>query len=151
MESEKIKEIKKGLECCYSLDLRECHKCPYGDIDDCKHDQLMQDVISLINELESENEKLKNIGLNENITIGEYLRRMQQLETENAKLKQHKEELQGGQQDLIRNFKEVVPQTRKLTVKEIIDFVEEKDKKAGKFSIYKKLLEELKEKFGEVL
>ena len=42
-------------------------------------------------------------------------------------------------------------QARKETAEKIIDFIEEKDKKAGKFSIYKKLLEELKEKFGEVL
>ena len=66
MESEKVKEIKKGLECCgmYKYD---CEKCPYkskGDDDDLTvnngcGDLLLKDSLTLINELESENERLK--------------------------------------------------------------------------------------------
>lgn len=36
------------------------------------------------------------------------------------------------------------------TAKEIISFIESKDKKCGKYSIYTKLLQELKEKYLEV-
>ena len=39
---------------------------------------------------------------------------------------------------------------RKETAKEIISFIESKDKIGGKYSIYAKLLQELKEKYGEV-
>lgn len=42
---------------------------------------------------------------------------------------------------------DVKNKSRKTTIDEIISFVEEKDKKAGKYSIYSKLLQELKEKF----
>ena len=41
-----------------------------------------------------------------------------------------------------------VEQAVKDTAKEIIAFVEDKDKKAGKFSIYRNLLCELKERYG---
>ena len=41
-----------------------------------------------------------------------------------------------------------IEQAVKDTAKEIISFVEEKDKKAGKYSIYSKLLQELKERYG---
>lgn len=41
-------------------------------------------------------------------------------------------------------------QARKETAKEIISFIESKDKKCGKYSIYTKLLQELKEKYLEV-
>ena len=42
---------------------------------------------------------------------------------------------------------DMVNQAVKDTAKEIIVFVEEKDKKAGKYSIYRTLLQELKEKY----
>jgi hypothetical protein len=71
MESEKVKEIKKALE--FQRDgliylENNCVEVVY-----CK------DILTLINELESENEKLK----------------------------QHKRELQGGQQDLTKRIAEL--------------------------------------------
>ena len=45
-------------------------------------------------------------------------------------------------------FLEYIKKQRQEELHNIISFIEEKDKKAGKYSIYSKLLEELKEKFG---
>ena len=65
MNSEKVKEIKKGLECCKQNEIEDtckyCLDCPASDWDyekECKID-LFQKTITLINELESENERLK--------------------------------------------------------------------------------------------
>ena len=54
MNSEKVKEIKKTLECCVSLKKR-CRDCSYSEIG-CY--RLLKDILALINELESENERL---------------------------------------------------------------------------------------------
>ena len=55
MESEKVKEIKEALKCCSE---GKCEKCLIGkkDIRKCV-DILLKDTLTLINELESENEK----------------------------------------------------------------------------------------------
>lgn len=53
MESEKVKEIKKGLECCSEPICKE--NCSYHSLG-CMSD-LSKDSLILINELESENEK----------------------------------------------------------------------------------------------
>ena len=84
MESEKVKEIKKALEFCASLKKR-CRDCDYNEIGCYK---LLKDILTLINELESENEQLKNIGLTEEITVGEYLREMQRLKDRIAELEE---------------------------------------------------------------
>lgn len=57
MESEKVKEIKKALECC-SVRGGDCDKCPFiNQGNDCDL-YLSMDALTLINELESENERL---------------------------------------------------------------------------------------------
>ena len=58
MESEKVKEIKKALENCQK---NNCLDCPYFiDEKNCRANDLLLDTLTLINELESENERLKN-------------------------------------------------------------------------------------------
>ena len=59
MESEKVKDIKKALEHCVSLKNR-CRDCYYGGIGCYK---LLRDILTLINELESENAELKKYKL----------------------------------------------------------------------------------------
>ena len=63
MNSEKVKEIKKGLECCSTLmdnnatseeQDNSCNGCPYRQNDRCSWN-LDKDALSLINELENEN------------------------------------------------------------------------------------------------
>lgn len=57
MESEKVKEIKKALENCQK---NNCLDCPYFiDEKRCRANDLLLDAITLINELGSENERLK--------------------------------------------------------------------------------------------
>ena len=59
MESEKVKEIKKALEDCASNEI--ANKLPYIDDHKCKA-VAFADILTLINELESENEKLAKAG-----------------------------------------------------------------------------------------
>lgn len=64
MESEKVKEIKKALECC-TIKGKKCEDCQFVD----KHPfscvkKLLCQSLTLINEFESENEKLKTSEFN---------------------------------------------------------------------------------------
>ena len=68
MESEKVKEIKKALECCKQNEIENtceyCSKCPASDWDyetECNV-ELFQKSLTLINELESEITKLDIIN-----------------------------------------------------------------------------------------
>lgn len=83
MNSEKVKEIKKAIEWC-NIDV-DCDGCPYYAKKDCIKTK-NKDILTLINELESENEKLK----------------------------QHKRELEGGQRDLLKVIKEFDKETQQL-------------------------------------
>lgn len=61
MESEKVKEIKKALECCTYKGCNHCSRLSKGypiHLDDCRVN-LLADILTLINELESENEALQ--------------------------------------------------------------------------------------------
>ena len=57
MESEKVKEIKKALEDCASNEI--ANRLPYIDDHKCKAVDFA-DILTLINELDSENERLLN-------------------------------------------------------------------------------------------
>jgi hypothetical protein len=60
MNSEKVKEIKKALECCQRESLKSCEPCPYWNL--CKEDDgltFKSDILILINEMESENKRLR--------------------------------------------------------------------------------------------
>ena len=81
MESEKVKEIKKALE----QNTKTCLLYDFGKETECKVFQC-KDILTYINELESENEKIKDISLNEEMTIGKYLREMQMLKDRIAEL-----------------------------------------------------------------
>ena len=61
MNSEKVKEIKKALECCLNPKLNCCNDCPYNNNGrlSCLESEMLKDALNLINELESENERLK--------------------------------------------------------------------------------------------
>ena len=62
MESEKVKEIKKALECCSGDCTKDCPLFGYNKNNDYKtlcRDVLIKKSLTLINELESENEALQ--------------------------------------------------------------------------------------------
>ena len=56
-----INEIKKALECCLNSELTCCNDCPYNNNGrlSCLESEMLKDALTLINELESENERLK--------------------------------------------------------------------------------------------
>ena len=107
MNSEKVKEIKKCLECCKQNEIEDtckyCLDCPASDWDyekTCTID-LFQKTITLINELESENETLKlNIqetekaSYNINQMNGNLVIENQQLKDRIAELEEDKEKWQ---------------------------------------------------------
>lgn len=61
MDSEKVKEIKKALEYCSNHSVSDCSNvCPYDKYTRCRT-ELTKDSLTLINELESENEMLLGV------------------------------------------------------------------------------------------
>lgn len=68
MESEKVKEIKKALECCLKPTVSYCVDCPYNNNGalDCDIDKMLKDALNLINEQENEIKRLRQeVRLNE--------------------------------------------------------------------------------------
>ena len=108
MNSEKVKEIKKALECCgmYKYD---CEKCPYkskGDDDDLTvnngcGDLLLKDCTTLINELESELEKEQINNLNCDTELQYKEKHIAELEKENDEKYKRIMELERQLQNLI--------------------------------------------------
>jgi chromosome segregation ATPase len=60
MESEKVKKIKKALECCVDSIKYGCEGCPYHKSSSDCQELLVWDMEDYINDLESENERLQN-------------------------------------------------------------------------------------------
>lgn len=127
MKSEKVKEIKKALEDNAAYE----HYNKLGYIDDYKCKTVAYaDILTLINELESENYKLK----------------------------QHKRELEGGQRDLLKVIKEFDKETQQLkdrlaelekeveTRKEEVLHLQEYGKKLIRETELKQFAERLKER-----
>lgn len=86
MESEKVKEIKKIATLCVEKNKLHCSNCPKGTEDDvvltCR--SLLKEILTLINELEKENETKTD-------TITDLLKKQEFYEKE--KLKQFAERL----------------------------------------------------------
>jgi DNA repair exonuclease SbcCD ATPase subunit len=81
MNSEKVKEIKKGLEVCNGL----CGEdCPYHSVG-CMND-LSKDALTLINELESENERLNKSDTSKEESSIEYYNLYKDLKRKNKDL-----------------------------------------------------------------
>ena len=92
MNSEKVKEIKKALECCSK---GECGVwCPRFDKKNINHtcqDDMNADALNLINEVESENKSLQDLC---NKTYENLTKEIDRLEKENTEqLKQFAERL----------------------------------------------------------
>jgi molybdenum cofactor biosynthesis enzyme MoaA len=89
MNSEKVKEIKKGLS---KEKIKEILKKRIENINPWETHALEyhKGLLDLINELESENERIKNIGLNEDITVREWLQENQKLKDRIAELEKEK-------------------------------------------------------------
>lgn len=99
MESEKVKEIKKALECCQGESLKSCEHCPYWNW--CKEDDgltFKSDTLTLINELEEENERLLGVAkekIYDIVEIKQLKDRINKLELENDDYKHRCEIIKG--------------------------------------------------------
>ena len=145
MESEKVKEIKKVLECCYILTNKDlpmetrdnaCNNCPYDGIERCTP-LLVKNSLTYINELERENERLKNES-NEmfdkygkelqtttiliekrNNEIIELKDRIAELEKENAELKVDLKNSIDMQKEMLDGFKTAIKEVEENLAREI--------------------------------
>ncbi len=138
MESEKVKKIKKALEFCVNSDCSNCIRTNLDpeDESECRL-KLLKELLTLINELESENERLRKeldsewkdrrkaeedlhkaqwnykIGLGQSQSKNAKLKdRIAELERENERLKrdyvvQAYEKLSERHNKLKRNFKNI--------------------------------------------
>lgn len=94
MNIEKVKEIKKALENCQK---NNCLDCPYFiDEKRCVANDLLLDTITLINELESENDTLHT-------NLCEWRKENQQLKDRIAELEKEKKE--HGKKKFLRGWK----------------------------------------------
>lgn len=83
MNSEKVKEIKKALECCANLNGKSsCKDCPIGK--KCYEDENLMPrlALALINELESENESCHEVLADLKTIIKQQNDRIAELEKE---------------------------------------------------------------------
>lgn len=73
MEIEKVKEIKKALDICKRANIETCRECPYNYTQTKTKSlchKMAEHALTLINELESENEILKiNMQETENLSF----------------------------------------------------------------------------------
>ena len=101
MNSEKVKEIKKAVECCKDLK-NPCRNCPYHDRGECI-EELTLDMGDYINELESDNERLSSRHRNLKINYNKTWKQYREYEVENQQLKDRiaelEEYIEGNEQD----------------------------------------------------
>ena len=147
MESEKVKEIKKALECC-SVRGGDCDKCPFiKEGFDCDL-YLLMDALKLINELESENAELTNAvvdnldayrdGFSEGANLNgrvenKWKEENQQLKDRIAELEKEKKDYYdrlNNLQTYIDNHEEVWKGNTKIHLKEFAKRLKEKGQKS---------------------
>lgn len=111
MESEKVKEIKKALEYCSNHSVSDCSNvCPYDKYKRCRT-EITKDSLTLINELESENERLNKSDTSKEESSIEYYNLYRDFKRENQKLKAEIERLKeviADQNELCWNCKKSV-------------------------------------------
>ena len=119
MESEKVKDIKNGLECLSGH--RPCNLCFYHELaeqqETCCINLVAEDVIDYINELESENERLQRDYV---------LKAYDELRAENKKLKDRIAELEKGNEALSFAVKQGFNDCQTKTLKQFAERLKEK-------------------------
>ena len=149
MDSEKVKEIKKALEYCSNHSVSDCSNvCPYDKYTRCRT-ELTKDSLTLINELESENERLNKSDTSKEESSIEYYNLYRDFKRENQTLKDRIAELEKENGELKEHVTKVE--------KGIINIAKERNKKdelASKFidsynDSIKQFAEKLKAKYGK--
>ena len=115
MNSEKVKEIKKALEDCMHTRVSSCRECPYNYTNTkTKHREcfrMAEHALTLINELESENERLNKSDTSKEESSIEYYNLYRDFKRENQTLKAENERLKeviADQNELCWNCKKSV-------------------------------------------
>lgn len=123
MESEKVKEIKKALEYCSNHSISDCSNvCPYDKYTRCRT-ELTKDSLTLINELESENERLNKSDTSKEESSIEYYNLYRDFKRENQTLKAENERLKeviADQNELCWNCKKSVKEFAEKLRKKVI-------------------------------
>ena len=128
MKSEKVKEIKKALECCQGESLKSCEHCPYWNW--CKEDDgltFKSDILTLINELEEENERLKDEVKVRKGFIEDYKIVCDKKDNENQQLKDRVTELEKENARLdkvTKHFQELIEDGKLISSEELKQFAE---------------------------
>lgn len=122
--------IKKALECC--LKPVDCNNCPYDG--KCKRDELEKDILTLINELESENERLMKLQARGGCRVAELgienqqlKDRIAELEKENGELLKENEGYHGSYRCAIDKIGELSAE-RYIKVEQFAERLKENDK-----------------------
>ena len=147
MEEKKLtnEEILKSLDYCANGGNCQKGECVFANHKEYgkKHWCLgyaCESALDLIHRLQAENERLTEENEYLDGCAKQFLADYQKCEIERA-------ELENQVDELVKEKSMISQRIVKDTAKEIIAFVEEKDKKAGKYSIYRTLLQELKERY----
>ena len=123
MESEKVKEIKEALEYCSNHSVSDCSNvCPYDKYTRCRT-ELTKDSLTLINELESENERLNKSDTSKEESSIEYYNLYRDFKRENQTLKAENERLKeviADQNELCWNCKKSVKEFAEKLRKKVI-------------------------------
>lgn len=123
MDSEKVKEIKKALEYCSNHSVSDCSNvCPYDKYKRCRT-ELTKDSLTLINELESENERLNKSDTSKEESSIEYYNLYRDFKRENQTLKAENERLKeviADQNELCWNCKKSVKDFAEKLRKKVI-------------------------------
>ena len=148
MNSEKVKEIKKALECQSTLSLPKCEKCNYKFGIVCKTEKLLEDASTLINEWESENERLGKQCVDWNNLYHKKLDQNQQLKDRIAELEKENEILRGTKNRLTFVDRiEIADNSRVIALKQFVEKLKEKSFILGAYKgvLVKDIDETLKE------
>ena len=123
MNSEKVKEIKEALEYCSNHSVSDCSNvCPYDKYTRCRT-ELTKDSLTLINELESENERLNKSDTSKEESSIEYYNLYRDFKRENQTLKAENERLKeviADQNELCWNCKKSVKEFAEKLRKKVI-------------------------------
>ena len=138
MNSEKVKKIKKALECCKQNEIENtceyCSKCPASDWDyetECNV-ELFQEALILINDLESENKSLQDLC---NKTYEDLTKEIDRLDK------------------VVKHYQELIEDGKLMSSEKLKQFAERLKEKYGKScsEYYPLLLELTSEQLDETL
>ena len=134
MGSEKVKEIKKALEYCSNHSVSDCSNvCPYDKYTRCRT-ELTKDSLTLINELESENERLNKSDTSKEESSIEYYNLYRDFKRENQTLKGRIAEMEKGNKSKTDTITDLLKNQEFYETEKLKQFAEKLKEKAHKGS-----------------